>query len=79
MINNSYKKALLTSALEARANEITEYQVNIDNFQLAIAKIDEDEYLQEFKKQLEELLESSLFEQAKAKIMFEVIQSQLEE
>lgn len=79
MINSSYKKALLTGALEARANEITEYQVNIDNFQLALAKVGDDEYLQEFKKQLEELLKSSLFEQAKAKIMFEVIQSQLEE
>jgi muramoyltetrapeptide carboxypeptidase LdcA involved in peptidoglycan recycling len=79
MINSSYKKALLTGALEARANEITEYQVNIDNFQLALAKVGDDEYLQEFKKQLEELLKSSLFEQAKAKIMFEVIQSQLGE
>jgi hypothetical protein len=79
MINNNYRKEILSAAVDARVREITEYQVNIDNFRLAINKIGNDQDLQEFKRQLEELLSSSLLEQAKARIMFEVIQSQLEE
>jgi hypothetical protein len=50
----------------------------VDNFRLAIEKIGEDPFLQEFKKQLEELLFSTLHEQRKSQIMLEVIQSQLE-
>lgn len=75
---NEYKKEMLTSALEARQKEITEYQINIDNFRLAIEKIGDDAELAGFKSQLEDLLKSSRFEQRKAQIMLEVIQSQLE-
>lgn len=75
---NDYKKEMLKSALEARQKEVTEYQVNIDNFRLAIAKIGDDSELAPFKAQLEDLLKSSRFEQRKAQIMLEVIQSQLE-
>jgi hypothetical protein len=73
-----YKKEILTTSLEGRKREVTEYQVNIDNFRLAIAKIGDNPDLAQFKSQLEELLKSSLLEQSKAKIMLEVIQDQLE-
>lgn len=75
---NDYKKEILFSALEARKKEVIEYQINIDNFRLAIEKIGDNVELAEFKTQLEGLLKSSKFEQSKAKIMLEVIQSQLE-
>lgn len=78
MINHKYQKEILTGALEARIKEVTEYQVNIDNFRLAIEKIGDDQEMQPFKEQLQNLLNSSLFEQRKARIMLEVIQSQLE-
>jgi hypothetical protein len=73
-----YKKEILTTSLEGRNKEVTEYQVNIDNFRLAIEKIGDDPDLTLFKTQLEDLLKSSIYEQKKAKIMLEVIQSQLE-
>jgi hypothetical protein len=76
---NDYKIEILTSALEGRKKEVTEYQVNIDNFRLAIEEIGDDEQLQEFKQQLEGLLASSILEQRKAAVMLKVIQSQLEQ
>jgi muramoyltetrapeptide carboxypeptidase LdcA involved in peptidoglycan recycling len=75
---NAYHLEILKSALEARAKEVTEYQVNITNFTLAIERVGDDPDLREFKVNLEGLLESSILEQRKAKIMLDVIQSQLE-
>lgn len=77
-MNTQYKKELLTSALDARVREVTEYQVNIDNFRAAIAKIGSDAELADFKVQLEGLLASSLIEQRKAQIMLDVIREQVE-
>lgn len=73
-----YKKEILTTSLEGRKREVTEYQVNITNFTLALEKIGEEVELQDFKQQLQGLLSSSYLEQRKAQIMLEVIQSQLE-
>ena len=78
MINQEYQKEILTSALDARIKEVTEYQVNIDNFRIAIERIGDDHELQQFKQQLQELLASSVLEQRKAQIMLDVIKSQLE-
>jgi hypothetical protein len=78
MINHEYQKEILTSALDARIREVTEYQVNIDNFRLAIERIGEDPDLQQFKEQLQGLLSSSITEQRKAQIMLDVVKSQLE-
>lgn len=73
-----YKNEILTAALEGRRREITEYQINIDNFRLAISKIrDDDTELQPFRAQLQQLLEENLLEQRKSQIMLEVIQSQV--
>jgi hypothetical protein len=73
-----YRKEMLTHSLEARKKEVTEYQVNIDNFRLAIEKIGDDAELAEFKSNLQNLLKSSILEQRKSQIMLEVIRSQLE-
>jgi hypothetical protein len=75
---NAYHLEILTSALDGRIKEVTEYQVNITNFSLAIERIGDDPELQDFKANLEGLLASSILEQRKAQIMLDVIQSQLE-
>lgn len=75
---NEYHKQILTDAQAYRSKEVTEYQVNIDNYRLAIEKIGDDEELQAFKQHLQELLESGLLEQRKAKLMLDVITEQLE-
>lgn len=77
-MNPDYKKEILNIAFDARIKEVTEYQVNIDNFRLAIAKIGDDSDLQSFKENLQNLLASSILEQRKAQIMLDVIRSQLE-
>jgi len=78
MINSTYQKEILKSALDARIKEVTEYQVNIDNFRLAIERIGDDQELQQFKEQITDLMQSSVLEQKKAQIMLDVIKSQLE-
>lgn len=77
-MNHEYRKEILTAALDARIKEVTEYQVNIDNYRLAIERIGDDEELCQFKQQIQALLTSSLLEQRKAQIMLDVIKSQRE-
>jgi hypothetical protein len=77
-MNPEYHKEILTVALDTRIKEVTEYQVNITNFRLAIERIGDDAELQEFKQQLQGLLASSILEQRKTQIMLDVIKSQLE-
>jgi muramoyltetrapeptide carboxypeptidase LdcA involved in peptidoglycan recycling len=78
-MNHDYYKSMLVSAKEFRINEITEYQVNIDNYRLALELIGEEPDLQDFKSQIQELLTSNILEQKKAKIMYEVIVARLEQ
>jgi hypothetical protein len=75
---NDYHRQILTDALEARIREVTEYEVNIVNFRLAIAKCGDDPDLQDFKVRMGDLLASSLIEQKKAQVMLDVIKEQLE-
>lgn len=77
-MDKEYKKEILKLALDARIKEVTEYQVNIDNYRLALERIGDDTELQAFKNQLQDLLKSSLLEQKKAKVMLDVIKSQVE-
>lgn len=77
MIDQNYRHQILTAALEARIREVTEYQVNIDNFRLALEACGREADLSEFQGQLQDLLESSIREQRKALIMLAVIQQQL--
>jgi hypothetical protein len=71
------KLEILQNAKEAREAEVLEYQINIDNYRLAIDKASQDPDMVEFKTQLESLLTSSVLEQKKAKIMLEVLTEQL--
>lgn len=77
------KLETLQSALSARHEEVFGYQINIDNYTRAIAKIDADytdnPAMVEFRDRLAELLESSRNEQLKAIIIRDVIAEQLTE
>lgn len=75
------KLEILKTAIDARNDEIRDYQINIDNYTRAIAKID-NEYLdvpglKEFRAQLSELLQSSKLEQLKTIIIRDVIAEQV--
>ena len=77
------KLEALRTALESRIQEVMEYQINIDNFVRAIAKID-SEYANEpnlvpFRENLTNLLESNKAEQLKAIIIRDVIAEQIAE
>lgn len=72
-----YQREILVAAEEMRQKEVIEYQVNIDNYVLAIEHIGDDADLAEFKNHLQSLLESSRKEQKKAQILLTVIQAQL--
>ena len=77
-MNLEYRYEMLTSSLEARIREVTEYQVNIDNFVMAIELVGDDQELAEFRLQLESMLQSSRLEQRKAQVMLDVIRKQVE-
>lgn len=66
-----------------RNNEISDYQLNIDNFKRAIIKIDtqyaENKDMLEFKQQLQTLLAENQREQLKSIIMRDVIADQIAE
>jgi hypothetical protein len=75
------KHEVLKDALVAREQEIMGYQINIDNYALAIEhiKASGDEDLAEFCQKLELLLTSEKLEQKKAEVMRFVVQQQLGE
>jgi hypothetical protein len=73
---------ILKASAEARRSEVMHYQINIDNFRLAIAKIEAEHAsnpaIVDFAEHLRGLLASSETEQLKERIMLEVIEQQLE-
>jgi len=77
------KLETLQSALKARNDEILGYQINIDNYTRAIAKINADHAdnpaMVTFRDNLTELLTSNQTEQLKATIIREVIAEQVTE
>ena len=77
------KLEILAPALQGRHEEILNYQVNIDNYTRAIAKIDaehaDNPAMVEFKTRLQDLLESSKTEQLKSIIIRDVIAEQIAE
>lgn len=79
MIDEKHRFDILKKALEGRVREITEYEVNIENFRRAISKIGTDKSMAKFRKQLEELLSSNLMEQRKSRVIHDVIAEQLKE
>ena len=76
------REEILSLSLEARIQEVMLYQINIDDYSIALQKISEMEpseqlELTEFSKQLQGLLASEQLEQKKAKLMLSVIQQQV--
>ena len=73
----------LQDAFKARKDEVLSYQVNIDNYIRAIAKINAEHEnnvaMVQFRDQLTELLASSKTEQLKASIIRDVIADQITE
>ena len=79
---NTAKLDILRAAAEGRRTEVMNYQINIDNFTLAIAKIEAEHAnnpeMVAFSDRLKDLLHSSVTEQLKERILLEVIEQQLE-
>lgn len=76
------REEILTDSLEARDQEVMYYQINIDNYTLALEIIDnlpaeERRELSAFADQLSTLLASEKLEQKKAKVMQAVVKQQL--
>jgi hypothetical protein len=76
------REEILAVNLEAREQEVMHYQINIDNYTLALDNIDAmsaaDRYeLSGFVDQLTGLLASERLEQKKAKVMLAVLKQQL--
>jgi hypothetical protein len=76
------REEILTAALEGREQEVMHYQINIDNYSLALQQIsllppDEQVEMTEFSRQLKELLASEKLEQKKSKIMLAVMKAQV--
>jgi hypothetical protein len=76
------REEILAMSLTAREQEIMHYQINIDNYTIALEEIgnlspQERAELSSFTNQLAELLASEKLEQKKAKIMLTVIQRQI--
>jgi hypothetical protein len=77
------RKDILVKSLDAREQEVMHYQINIDNYTLALTEIesmspDDRTELSAFSEQLRNLLASEKLEQKKAKIMLAVIKKQME-
>ena len=77
------REEILNTALDARVQEVMHYQINIDNYTLALEKIaalnpNERAELSGFADQLRGLLASEILEQKKAKIMLDVLKAQVQ-
>lgn len=75
-------KQTLTEALSGRVEEVALYQLNIDNYRLAVAHIDsmseiDRTELTEFKAELESRLVNELHQQKRALVMLAVIKKQV--
>ena len=76
------REEILATSLTAREQEVMHYQINIDNYALALDEIsrmppDERAEMSGFANQLSELLASEKLEQKKAKIMLAVVKRQI--
>ncbi len=76
------REEILSATLKGREQEIMHYQLNIDNYTLALEELAalspaEAAELSGFADQIKNLLASEKLEQKKSKIMLKVIQRQL--
>ena len=80
-MNNMNKLEVLKDALKGREEEIFSYQINIDNFTLAIARVQKEHAgkrgMREFLKDLKKRLQSTETEQLKAIIIRDVLVDQI--
>ena len=81
--NMTQREDILKAALDARVQEVMHYQINIDNYTLALDRIDgmgdrDQQELAGFRDQLETLLASEKLEQKKARVMLDVLRAQVE-
>ena len=77
------REEILATSLHAREQEIMHYQINIDNYTIALDEISkmsvaDQAEMSGFKNQLAELLASEKVEQKKASIMLNVIKRQVQ-
>jgi hypothetical protein len=77
------REEILKSSLDARIQEVMHYQINIDNYRIAldeISKMSDDDraMLSGFADQLRTLMSSEKLEQKKAQIMLSVLKQQVE-
>jgi len=77
-------KDTLTQSLAGRTDEVQLYQLNIDNYRLAIEHIDgmdadDQAELAGFRTELEGRLAAEMHQQKRAKVMLAVVQKQLED
>ena len=77
MENKMNKLEVLKQAFDTRIDEVAGYQINIDNYSLAIPLAESDPDLVDFAAQLRALLASEKLEQKKAKIMLSVLETQI--
>lgn len=74
---------ILKATVDHRQREVLHHQINIDNYRLAIAEIEQnhadDASLMDFSSKLRTLLDESIREQTKEKIMLLVAERQLAE
>ena len=76
------REEILQMSLDAREQEIMHYQINLDNYTIALNEIakmpaQDQAELSEFSGQLRTLLASEKLEQKKSKLMLEVLKLQL--
>ena len=76
------REEILKASLEARIQEVMHYQINVDNYRIAleeISKMSDDErvMLSGFSDQLRTLMASEKLEQKKAQVMLTVLQKQV--
>lgn len=76
------REEILTSSMEAREQEVMHYQINIDNYTLALDEVskmsaEDRAELAGFAEQLRTLLASERLEQKKSKIMLNVLKQQI--
>lgn len=77
------KKELLATAFNSREDEVMAYQINIDNYTMALEEIShmspqDQEELSGFVEQLKALLVTEKFEQKKSLVMLRVLEKQLQ-
>jgi hypothetical protein len=77
------KLSILTPALEGRDAELLGYQINIDNYRLAIAKINADypdnDDLLAFRDELQTRLDEERRQQLRSRVIRDVIAEQVAE